>query len=172
MERKELEFLNFDEIKKLKIIKVREDAPLKFTGDIIYFCKYPVHGLVEEDEILDQMILEVIKDWFPSAMQWGNYDLLFRDELKSILSRYERAITKPITLNFFPKVKRDEMEGRVFRRGSFSALYQVVDLKLFMPEDDPRLIQIPKDFFGHFELNVMDQLEKLLPLIQRVDNGK
>ncbi len=64
------------------------------------------------------------------------------------------------------------MEGRVFRRGSFSALSQVVDLKLFMPEDDPRLIQIPKDFFGHFELKVMDQLEKLLPLIQRVDNGK
>lgn len=105
-----IEFLNPVEFKVLKVIQVEGPKHSWFTGYLPYLRIYKGGAYTREtNDIIDQKILDVIKQSLPDSFLRYSIDILFKGDLEENLKAIEGGSRKNITIQFNPLLPFDNI---------------------------------------------------------------
>jgi hypothetical protein len=103
-------FLNINDFKVLKIIRIEDNSKWNyFAGYLYYTRKLKPKYKAENKDYIDDMILASIKKVYPDSRLVINKDIMFENQLDDILGSFSGKKDIDFKISFIPNVPYDRM---------------------------------------------------------------
>ena len=156
METREIKFLPIEKFKILKAIRVVGNEWNKFTGYIPYLRTFnPKNYDFEKGDELDEKIISIFKSNFSKVDLWINEQIVFEDQLETMLRTIEGGSKKNMTFQFSPLLPYHEASKFVGK--TFNAYPIQFKMRLLTGQENKRINQINDYFICQLNYKKLDE---------------
>jgi len=163
--RKVIEFLDDPkDFKVLKIIEMRAPKNSFFSGYLPYLRNYVPNSYTRETtDLIDEKILDVIKQSLPESFLRYSIDILFKGDLEENLRSIEGGSRKNITIQFNPLLPYSNLDQFVGKQ--FSAYPINFNARMLFSTDLDNRHYINDYLLCHIPYETLDEAIKTITTI-------